>query len=412
METRDKFFLFERLIDKLPSGSQLTYSPVARAFFLLDWDLGKYELCGNESFYPPCVSLPGGNAKSFPQKREIKKVGFFSDEDFLKNILFSLRSHGVTVEKLNIPNAKSVKKTSAKQKEEIEFYLSLYQPFGVDRRGRMETFFFSFNGLIESYLSLLANKDIDAVFCRCYYIPAYLPMILACKILGITVIDVQHGMNGFHHLGYSRIKGCEKNTPLLPDVFWVWSEMAKSMIEKNSMVGDVSTIVCGGNPVFSECNPVKKKTKLLYSHQPLSKGVRIPLEEIKKASELSGSDVVVRPHPLHLDEARSVMEMLKSGGVSARLEDPRTVTINDSLAESFFHVTHYSTCALDALNQGVPSFYVSDHIGDVEKEFRTGLLFRIDEVSGRLPEVGSPIDYSLGSNDKIENAVSELLGFS
>lgn len=108
------------------------------------------------------------------------------------------------------------------------------------------------------------------------------------------------------------------------------------------------------------------------------------------------------------------MEMLKKEAIKCYLEDPRKIPINDSLAETAFHVTHGSTCVLDALNFGVSSLYVVDRLNEIEEKCKTGLLLKIDDIGKSLPnpDPKKAIDYSLGSKAKISYAVSAILAES
>ena len=131
-------------------------------------------------------------------------------------------------------------------------------------------------------------------------------------------------------------------------------------------------------------------------------------------AEIKKREMVVRPHPLHVDEAKAVLDVLKKEGVKSRLEDPHEISINDSLSQTSVHVTYSSTCALDALNFGIPSVHCSEYIGDVEREFSTGLLFNRDEINKRnlvrVPE--KAVNYSLGSEGKVSQAVSLILSLA
>ncbi|MBR9925511.1 MAG: hypothetical protein GYB28_11015 [Gammaproteobacteria bacterium] len=414
----EKFDVYDEIVSSLSDGHSLTYSPLIRESF---------QFCLQEisrqdaAIKKEGIMLAGVVPSSYPEKREIKKVGYFFDESFLKNVIEGFESKGVETKKLELLSPSFKRELSNKQKEEIDFFDSrLRGGFGVSIRTDLEERFYLFNGMVEKYYQFLKESEVDALVFRVYYGLYYFPIIFACKMLGITVIDVQHGINGFKHPCYSKFKKNEIHSPLLPDVFWTWSDMATKMLLHDSALTDGRFIVEGGNPVFKEVEeavisntaPVSEKgNRILYTHQPQSKGIPVPIDEIKKVYRLKGQKVIIRPHPLHLDEAKKVQALLKKAGVKCSLEDSTKISINESLAKASVHVTYSSTCALDALNFGIPSVYCSDYIGDVEEEFATGLLFRIEEVEKnsilRIPE--KAIDYSLGSKNKVSYAVSQIL---
>lgn len=404
----EKFSVFDEIVSSLPDGYALTYSPLIRESF--HFCLKEINRKGTVAFKGG-VALSGVNSSSYPEKKDIKKVGYFFDEEFFKNIIKGFENKGVEVEKLELLPTQLKRVLSNKQKEEIDFFDSMLQEyFGTSIRSSLEERFYLMNGMVAEYYNLLKESDVDALVFRVYYGLYYFPIILACKMLGITVIDVQHGINGFKHPCYSRFKKNEIGSPLLPDVFWTWSDMATKMLIKDSHIAAGASIVEGGNPIFST-QIHRKGKKILYTHQPQSKGIPVPIDEIKRVAEIKKREVVIRPHPLHLGEAKEVLNLLKKEGVKSKIEDPNKITINDSLSQSSVHITHSSTCALDALNFGIPSVYCHDYIGDVEKEFSTGLLFKLDEISKKdmFPSPSKRVNYSSGSAEKLDVGIKLLL---
>lgn len=404
----EKFDVFDEIISTVPSDRVLTYSPLFREAF--HFCLQGVDRKGTPTFNGG-LTLSGVDKKKYPEKKEIKKIGYFYDEKFLKNVLEGFVGKGVEVKKLGLLPANSKRILSNKQKEEIDFFDSMLKGyFCADIRHDIENRFYLVNGMVAKYYDLLKKSGVDALIFRVYYGLNYFPIIFACKMLGITVIDVQHGINGFRHTCYSRFKSNEINSPLLPDVFWTWSDMATHMLKKDSSIECGAAVIEGGNPVFSTWQESRGK-KILYTHQPQSKGIPIPINEIKRVYEIKQREVVVRPHPLHIDEAESVISLLQKEKIRARLEDSRKIPINESLMQTSIHVTCFSTCALDALNFGIPSVHCSDLIGDVEDEFSTGLLFRADEITreNMVRDREKSIDYSLGSEEKVESAVAQIL---
>lgn len=404
----EKFDVFDEIISTVPSDRVLTYSPLFREAF--HFCLQRVDRKGTPTFNGG-LTLSGTDKKKYPEKKEIKKIGYFYDEKFLKNVLEGFVGKGVEVKKLGLIPVNSKRVLSNKQKEEVDFFDSMLKEyFGADIRRDLENRFYSVNGMVAKYYDLLQKSDVDALVFRVYYGLNYFPIILACKMLGITVIDVQHGINGFRHTCYSKFKSNEISSPLLPDIFWTWSDMANRMLIKDSFIDSGAVVVEGGNPVFSAWQERSGK-KILYTHQPQSKGIPIPIDEIKRVYEIKKREVVVRPHPLHMDEAEGVIAFFKKEKIRARLEDSRKISINESLMQTSVHVTYFSTCALDALNFGIPTVHCSDLIGDVEDEFSTGLLFRIDEITreNMVRDREKSIDYSLGSEEKVESAVTQIL---
>ncbi|GEN26704.1 hypothetical protein HVA01_03500 [Halovibrio variabilis] len=418
----ETFDIYDEIVSSLPNDYALTYSPLIREGF-------KFCLKEVNRKHAPIakgeLTFSGVSSDNYPQKRNINRVGYFFDENFLRSVTEGFMEKGIEVVKLELLPAQFKNLLSNKQKEEIEFFDSrLKESFGTSIRSSLENRFYLMNGMVAKYYELLKSSGVDALVFRVYYGLYYFPIIFACKMLGITVIDVQHGINGFKHPCYSKFKRNEVDSPLLPDVFWTWSDMSTKMLTKDSFIEEGARVVEGGNPIYSVPSTVTtdngakityvKGNRILYTHQPKSKGAPVPVDEIKLLYKIKRQKVIIRPHPLHMEEAIEVQALLKKEGVKSKIEDSVKVPINESLAQASVHVTYSSTCALDALNFGIPSVYCSDYIGEVEAEFSTGLLFRIDEVKKEklepIPE--KAIGYSLGSNDKVSYAISQILSRS
>ncbi|MCE8014810.1 hypothetical protein HOP62_01825 [Halomonas sp. MCCC 1A17488] len=406
----EKFDVYSRIVSSLDSSSRLNYSPLIREAFLF---------CLKEVFCKP-VEMPAGGLLSsgvltdvYPEKKRIKKVGYFADRIFLGSILRKFEEKGIATTRINIAEPQYRKLLSTKQKEEIDFFDSrLIEFYGASIRRDLESRFYFLNGLIGEYFKLLAKMNVDAVLLRCYYSPYYFPIIFACKMLGVTVIDVQHGINGFKHPAYSKFKELELSSPLLPDLFWTWGGMATKMLVKDSDIEVGARVVEGGNPVCPHIKFSKNIGRyILYTHQPQSKGIPVPYDAIKNVHSLIKEKVVIRPHPLHIDEAIEIQSMLKKMNIKSKVEDPVKIGINESLQSARVHVTFSSTCALDALNFGIPTVYCSDYIGDVEKEFSTGLLIRDSDacMNNLIRRPDKALNYSLGSDQMIESAITKLL---
>lgn len=425
----NEFHIYDAVVSALDQRSALTYAPLIRSTVLFESlrykplidaiALHKQRKMDGEAIELLPIQqlkLSGANEDKSPTKRDIKKIGYFAaeyvDDFFLSNIMKEFERQGARIEKLALMQqpAQAVG-LSNKQEEEIDFFeTGLGELFNISLRDAFNRDFKRLNSSIYSYYRILKQKNIDALILRCYYNPAFYPAIFASKLLGITVVDIQHGHNGPWHLGYSTVGVNEIKSPLFPDVFWVWSEMTAKLLSEDGVLSQYSTVVPGGHPVFTTIettqNPAKKK-KILYTHQVEVENT--PFDELKKVYRLAKRAITVRPHPLHIKEGAIAMRELEKRKIRCQFEDPRQLPINDSLAETAFHITYGSTCALDALNFGVSSLHILDVFSVIEDKYKTGLLLKKIGDSLPPPNPEKAIDYSLGTAKKVEHAVSVIL---
>ena len=189
----EKFDVFDEIVSTIPDEFSLTYSPLIRECFLFCLKNAVYK---REIFFDGEMSLSGISANGYPEKRKIKKVGCFSDQEFLRNVIGEFERKGVVVERLGLLPARFKKSLSNKQREEIDYFdKKLKEGFGVSVRSNLEERFYLMNGMVVGYYNLLKAAEVDAIVFRVYYGLHYFPIILACNMLGITVFDVQHGIN-------------------------------------------------------------------------------------------------------------------------------------------------------------------------------------------------------------------------
>ena len=83
------------------------------------------------------------------------------------------------------------------------------------------------------FLNIFKKINPKIAFLVCYYSNEVLPIVWACKELGIISVDIQHGKQGKYHQMYSHwTKFPDQGYDLLPDYFWNWGTPSKNNIAK------------------------------------------------------------------------------------------------------------------------------------------------------------------------------------
>jgi hypothetical protein len=193
-----------------------------------------------------------------------------------------------------------------------------------------------------------------------YYGLQGMAFVLACRRAGIPVVDLQHGLQGTVHFAYAQWHDIPlTGHPLLPDVFWVWSEAEAAVIRAWAPPSGAHRALVGGNPWLedfdrghrdeSAADPGTPARRVLYTLHGMETDAELDLI----GSYLSGSPAEwtwwVRPHPT-----------VPGGGARLRGSDRRaTAPLPDLLREADVHVTSHSSVVLEAEALGVPSVITS-----------------------------------------------------
>jgi hypothetical protein len=230
---------------------------------------------------------------------------------------------------------------------------------------------FNFARIFEKLLTVLNPR---ALFHSVYYHPVGMAWMLACRWLGITTVDLQHGRLGPHHGCYTQLSAApEGGYELLPDVVWTWGAQTKHDIEvdKNKECLRHSGLV-GGNPWlhlwkhgdtaglepdsardFAKAH--EGQTKILASLQPLESPIGPALLEAMQKAPKNWL-WLLRLHPLRRHTAGEVLTMLKRAGVSnVDVENATALPLFTLLKMADHHVTVFSSVVVEAASFGLRS---------------------------------------------------------
>lgn len=226
----------------------------------------------------------------------------------------------------------------------------------------------------EPILRLVKPKLVPMV---CYYGGPRFAMALACRRLGITSIDIQHGVNGPQHWAYSQWATVPaEGFGMLTDGFWCWS---RSDLDAVNSWGPSRFHwgVLGGNPILD---------LFLDASSKFASDFRTQLEPLLRAA--AGREVVllslngletpellarffknferladryffaVRTHPvrtLQLPALREHVARVKN----TECELASSLPLWTVLAASSLHITEVSSTVVEAVAFGVPTVLLS-----------------------------------------------------
>lgn len=204
-----------------------------------------------------------------------------------------------------------------------------------------------------------------------YYSSSAMAFVMACRSLGISVFDIQHGVQGASHVAYRPWKRCDGQFPAcLPDGFWCWDRASADQLQSWCNTYGGPTVLIGGN-VWAEYVLSRQSTEdadeivpdegghtrtVLVSLQPLPEPLHPVLLD---AMANAPADVhwVVRLHPAmdmrSGDQIRA--HILATGCSNFRMQNNDDAPLPRQLLHTDLHVTRYSSVVIEAAAQGVSS---------------------------------------------------------
>ena len=226
---------------------------------------------------------------------------------------------------------------------------------------------------------------------------------LACNSLNIPSVDIQHGIQGEYHPAYGRwynIPG--EGYPGLPSVFAVWSSKEKSAIESWCNGTMHQAVVFGNN--FSRYIP---ESTVVFSHLFDSNKIHV-LVSLQKGRGLPAlyQDLIslkknifwwIRKHPrMTTEEIKDINKILSDLKTSNyNFADASSLDLYILLRHMHFHITEFSTVALQASAFNIPTILVDESGKDYfESEILEGNTFYINNAQEIIDKIDTNADIS------------------
>jgi hypothetical protein len=234
-----------------------------------------------------------------------------------------------------------------------------------------------------------------ALVLDCWYGREAMGAAMAAHGLRIPVVDLQHGIQGRAHplyagLGPAPAGGYE----VFPDRFWVWGAWdAESLVESNpGAVGADAVRVAGHRwlAAWTQRDGGPERALAQARAQRCVAGRRAVLVTLQKGVPFREALVplvrsappdwlwLVRPHRrTEVDAARLEAELREVTGRSVDVQRAARLPLYALLRACAWHVTGFSTCALEALAFGVPTLLTHESGAHAYAEFVSqGVMWR------------------------------------
>lgn len=219
---------------------------------------------------------------------------------------------------------------------------------------------------------LIRKHTPKVIFELCYYSTLRFGINHAAFQAGVSTVEIQHGGMGRDHVSYSGwSKLPHQGYSLLPQIFWLWDESSKQLIEKWTEGNRYHTAVLGGNPwlpyvkekidVFSF---PKDRSIILYTLQ-YSEIPNHVLEAIKLTPD--HFQWWIRLHPRKLESKSIIKNILDNSGIDPdryEIEKATSYPLPAILLNTHVHLSGSSGAVIEAAQMGVYSL-ILEEIGTV-----------------------------------------------
>ncbi len=212
-----------------------------------------------------------------------------------------------------------------------------------------------------------------ALVLDCWYGREAMGAAMAAHALRIPVIDLQHGIQGRTHPLYAGFgPPPEGGYEVFPDRFWVWGAGdAESLVASNpGAIGPDAVRVVGHRWLEAWTRPEgdPQRRPALARAERVAGGRRALLVTLQKGVSFRDTLVplvrrappdwrwLVRPHRrTQVDSTRLEAELREATGRPVEVREAARLPLYALLRVCAWHVTGFSTCALEALAFGVPT---------------------------------------------------------
>lgn len=221
----------------------------------------------------------------------------------------------------------------------------------------------------------LARTEAKLGFVGTYYRLESMAFVHACHASGVPSVDIQHGIQGWHHAAYAQWSAVpDDGFELVPRYFWVWSNRDAEQIDAWRPSANHEPIV-GGNPFLRlvsrgsgpRAASVEEAAAGLRAAEPPGRTVLVTLNGFESTDDLEELAGVVagapptwrwwiRAHPRNPGGGRDAITVLVRNGVApSAVDDASHPALFALLSRVDAHVTRFSSVVIEAAAFGVPS---------------------------------------------------------
>jgi hypothetical protein len=226
-----------------------------------------------------------------------------------------------------------------------------------------------------TFADTLRETQIQLCVIDCFYHWDAFSLIIACKMLKIKTLEIQHGVQGTTHPAYAPwLKMPKAGFAAIPEFFWCWDDYSAKNIQKWLPKNKNDTVIIGGNPLLSTYRQELQQTK--FVHPLVQRATEIALAGktnvlvtlqpgIKLTSWIIASIKAqnspyywwIRLHPKqNLEDIAYILNGPDSSTlVTYQVHSAAEIALPELISQMNLHLTYHSSCILEAEFFGVPS---------------------------------------------------------
>jgi hypothetical protein len=219
----------------------------------------------------------------------------------------------------------------------------------------------------------LEESGCSAVLVDVWYGLKTIPLVMAASELGVVTSDVQHGLQGAGHPAYAGWDVApQEGFSGIPTFFWVWGSQGKRDILANNGIVSEDQVVVGGNPWLNmwRDRKVGRRSEVTSVSSEVGKSPRkVVLITLQPGTDWAESLIpliskappewqwYVRRHRIMKEQVSDIEERLcsSSGVRNVNVRQASELPLYELMNRCTWHVTWYSTCAMEALAFGKPT---------------------------------------------------------
>lgn len=186
------------------------------------------------------------------------------------------------------------------------------------------------------------------------------PIIKAAKEVQIKVIEAQHGMIGMNHYGYQL--PVKLDSSFFPDYFLSYGDMEKKELRSSFYIKNENVIPIGSYVIdyYSKKGPTKTLQESLnkYPRSIVISGqetIEIEIIDmiIKTANQIKDCLFIYAPR------IKNKEYFTKTFSLPDNIEIFNDLSFYDLISFVNFHITGYSSCAIESLSFGIPNIFLN-----------------------------------------------------
>jgi len=280
------------------------------------------------------------------------------------------------------------------------------------------------NQIQNFFIEVLSIIHPKTVFLVCYYYTTAMALVKACKKLGISTVDIQHGTYGNYHGAYTHWTTIpSEGYNLVPDYYWCWGKTSKESIEKwysrifhhQPIVGSNLNIAKSIEEIdfkvdkgfiefYDQLRHNKDKDKVVLIAMSYPDIPNIVFETIRLAP--NEWIWMIRLHPRYrtIKDINRIIDIFKEQGINNyEIEYANNCSLHELLKNCDHIVISLSSIFYEALAFRVPTTMIDQSgLEYYEDDIKKGILTYADTSDRLLASIKQGFSHNVKPSDYIE----------